>query len=116
MWCCSYSRAQLLGGDGCGCLDGGVTPARQDVGQHAADDGLLSPRDPGWLVVAYSLLSQVTHATTLGCLHTVRFGDDEIWHGNELSPELMALSLDVTCIASAYLIGHSLLILTELSP
>lgn len=76
----------------------------------------VGPRDPGWLVVAYSLLSQVTHATTLGCLHTVRFGDDEIWHGNELSPELMALSLDVTCIASAYLIGHSSLILTELSP
>lgn len=79
-------------------------------------DFAVGPRDPGWLVVAYSLLSQVTHATTLGCLHTVRFGDDEIWHGNELSPELMALSLDVTCIASAYLIGHSSLMLTELSP
>lgn len=74
------------------------------------------PGDPGALVVAYSLLSQVTHATTLGCMHTVRFGDDEIWHGNELSPELMALSLDVTCTASAYLIGHSSLMLTELSP
>lgn len=74
------------------------------------------PRDPGWVVVAYSLLSQVTHATTLGCLHTVRYDDDDdIWHGNELSPELLALSLDVACIGGAYLIGHSALVLTELS-
>lgn len=73
------------------------------------------PRDPGWVVVAYSLLSQVTHATPLGCLHTVRFGDDQVWYGNELSPELLALSLDITCIASAFLIGHSSLVLTELS-
>lgn len=74
------------------------------------------PREPGWIVVAYSLLSQVTHATTLGCLHTVRFGADQTWHGNELSPELLALSLDVTCLASAFLIGHSSLVLTDLSP
>lgn len=74
------------------------------------------PRDPGWVVVAYSLLSQVTHATTLGCLHAVRYDDDEdIWHGNELSPELLTLSLDVACIGGAYLIGHSALMLTELS-
>lgn len=74
------------------------------------------PRNPGWLVVAYSLLSQVTHATTLGCLHTVSYDDHAgIWRGNELSPELMALALDVACIGGAYLIGHSALVLTELS-
>jgi hypothetical protein len=74
------------------------------------------PRDPGWLVVAYSLLSQVTHATSLGSLHTVRFGKDGAWRINELTPELVALSLDVTCLASAFLIGHSSLILTDMSP
>lgn len=73
------------------------------------------PRDPGWLVVAYSLLSQVTHATALGCMHTVRFGDDGTWHINQLTPELLALSLDVSCLASAYLIGHSSIVITELS-
>ena len=31
------------------------------------------------------------------------------------APELMALSLDVACISGAYLIGHSALMLTELS-
>lgn len=73
------------------------------------------PRDPGWLGLAYSLLSQITHATTLGSLHTVRFSADRKWHINELTPEMLALSLDVTCMASAYLIGHSALILTELN-
>lgn len=73
------------------------------------------PRDPGWVVVAYSLLSQVTHATTLGCLHTVTYDDEGVWNGGELSPELMALSLDLACIGGAYLIGHSALMLTELN-
>lgn len=72
-------------------------------------------RDPGWLRVAYSLLSQVTHATSLGSLHTIYFGEDEKWYINELTPEMLALSLDVACIASGYLIGHSSLILTEIS-
>ena len=71
--------------------------------------------DAGWLVVAYSLLSQVTHATSLGSLHTVHYGDDQTWQMNEISPELLALSLDVTCLASANLIGHSSLILTDIS-
>lgn len=73
-------------------------------------------REPGWLVAAYSLLSQVTHATTLGSLHTVRFGDEDGWRINQLTPELLALALDVTCIGSAHLIGHSALILTNMSP
>jgi hypothetical protein len=73
------------------------------------------PGNPGWVVVAYSLLSQVTHATTLGSLHTVRSGDDETWHGNELSPEFVALSLDLACLGGAFRIGHSALVLCELS-
>jgi hypothetical protein len=81
------------------------------------DFGVVTqPDDPGWLVVAYSLLSQVTHATTLGALHTVRVNNDQTLSANELTPEVMALSLDVSCMASAFLIGHSSLILTNLSP
>jgi hypothetical protein len=72
-------------------------------------------REPGWLSLAYSLLSQITHATTLGSLHTVRVDPMEKWRINELSPELIALSLDVSCTASAYLIGHSSMILTNIS-
>lgn len=86
-----------------------ITSLLRDFGEAT------QPRDPGWLVVAYSLLSQVTHATTLGSLHTVRVGYDGTWYINELTPELLALSLDVTCIASAYLIGHSSLMLTDIS-
>lgn len=66
-------------------------------------------------MVAHSLLSQVTHTTTLGSLHTVRFSDDGTVFINKLSPALVALSLDVTCMASAYLIGHSSLIFTDIS-
>jgi hypothetical protein len=32
-----------------------------------------------------------------------------------LSTEMLALSLDVACMASAYLIGHSTLVLTDLA-
>lgn len=71
--------------------------------------------EPGWLEVAYSLLSQVTHSTPIGLLHTIRRRDGG-WHGNEISPEMLALALDVTCLGSAYMIGHSALILTNLSP
>ncbi|SDH40987.1 hypothetical protein SAMN05216553_12134 [Lentzea fradiae] len=60
--------------------------------------------EPGWLEVAYSLLSQITHSTPIGQLHTVRFRNG-IWHGNELSPEMLALTLDVACIGSAHIIG-----------
>jgi hypothetical protein len=74
------------------------------------------PREPGWLVAAYSLLSQVTHATALGSLHTVQFEADGTVGISGLTPELLALSLDVSCMASAYLIGHSSLILTDISP
>jgi hypothetical protein len=70
--------------------------------------------EPGWLEVAYSLLSQITHSTPVGHLHTVRFKNGE-WFGNELSPEMQALALDVACLASAHMIGLSALILTDLS-
>ncbi|WEK12324.1 MAG: hypothetical protein P0Y48_07470 [Candidatus Microbacterium phytovorans] len=72
------------------------------------------PREPGWLRVAYSLLSQVTHATPLGALHTIHFASRDSLETNVLTPELVALALDVTCMASAYLIGHSTLILTDI--
>jgi hypothetical protein len=70
--------------------------------------------EPDWLEVAYSLLSQVTHSTPIGLLHTIRVRNGE-WRGNEISPEMLALALDVTCLGSASMIGHSALILTNLS-
>lgn len=70
--------------------------------------------EPGWLEVAYSLLSQITHSTPIGHLHTVRFRDG-IWHGNELSPEMLSLALDTACLGSAHLIGLSAVILTDMS-
>ncbi len=69
--------------------------------------------EPGWLELAYSLLSQATHATPLGILHTVRANGDE-WQGNTISPELLALALDVACLSSAELLGTATLVLTGL--
>ncbi|MGI5133182.1 hypothetical protein ACQEVB_40725 [Pseudonocardia sp. CA-107938] len=62
--------------------------------------------EPGWLEVAYSLLSQIVHSTSLGHLHTVQFRDG-IWHGNELTPEMLGLTLDAACLGSAHLLGLS---------
>jgi hypothetical protein len=70
--------------------------------------------EPGWLEMAYSLLSQITHSTPVGHLHTVRFSNGT-WLGNELSPEMQALALDVACLGSAHLIGLSAAVLTDLS-
>jgi hypothetical protein len=67
--------------------------------------------EPGWLEVAYSLLSQITHSTAIGHLHVVRVRAGE-WSGNELSPEMLGLALDTACLASARLIGISALLLT----
>lgn len=70
--------------------------------------------EPGWIEVAYSLLSQVTHSTPIGHLHTVRFQNGML-HGNELSPEMLSLGLDTACLGSAHLIGLSAVILTDMS-
>jgi hypothetical protein len=69
-------------------------------------------RESGWLEVAYSLLSQITHSTPIGQLHTVRVRDG-VWHGNELSPEMLALVLDVSCLGSAHVIGTGARVLTD---
>jgi hypothetical protein len=71
--------------------------------------------EPGWLVVAYSLLSQITHSTPLGLLHSVR-PIATGFRGGGLSPEMLALALDVTCLASASLLRHSALVLTDAAP
>ena len=70
--------------------------------------------EPGWLDVAYSLLSQITHSTPIGHMHTMRVRDG-IWHGGELTPEMLALTLDTACLASAHLIGLSTMVLTNMS-
>ncbi|SCK09493.1 hypothetical protein [Streptomyces sp. WMMB 322] len=67
--------------------------------------------EPGWLVVAYSLLSQVTHSTPIGYLHMVRQRSGQP-HIGDISPEMLALTLDAACLSSAELLGMSTAILT----
>ncbi|KOX30425.1 hypothetical protein ADL07_19590 [Streptomyces sp. NRRL F-4707] len=62
--------------------------------------------EPGWLPVAYSLLSQVTHSTPIGLTHMARFLDGTLY-AHEPSPEMLALALDTACLASARLLGTS---------
>ncbi len=83
------------------------------IGSMLREMGTPYP-EPGWLEVAYSLLSQITHSTSIGHLHTVRFYDG-VWHGNELSPEMLSLTLDTACLGSAHLIGLSAVLLTDMS-
>ncbi|MFC7812226.1 hypothetical protein [Streptomyces olivaceus] len=68
--------------------------------------------EPGWLPVAYSLLSQVTHSTPIGLVHMARY-QDSVLHAQDISPEMLALALDVACLGSARLIGLSSLLLTH---
>lgn len=68
--------------------------------------------EPGWICVAYSLLSQVTHSTPVGHLHMARYRNGTL-HGNAISPELLGLTLDVTALGSARLLGMSSLLLTK---
>jgi hypothetical protein len=70
--------------------------------------------EPGWLDVAYSFLSQVTHSTAIGQMHTIRVRDG-VWHGAELTSEMLALALDTACLASAQVIGLSAVLLTDMS-
>ncbi|MER7921505.1 MULTISPECIES: hypothetical protein [unclassified Streptomyces] len=68
--------------------------------------------EPGWLPVAYSLLSQVTHSTPIGLTHMVRYRHETL-SAHDISPEMLALTLDVACLGSARLLGMSGLLLTQ---
>ncbi|MFF6835913.1 hypothetical protein ACFY84_29375 [Streptomyces sp. NPDC012438] len=68
--------------------------------------------EPGWLPVAYSLLSQVTHSTPIGLVHMARYRDGTL-SAHDISPEMLALALDVACLGSARLLGMSSLMLTQ---
>ncbi|WP_163508186.1 hypothetical protein [Fodinicola acaciae] len=70
--------------------------------------------EPGWLQVAYTLLSQTTHSTPVGLLHAVRVRGG-LLEGNELSVEMLGLTLDVACLGSAVLIGHAAVLITDVS-
>lgn len=74
-----------------------------------------SARDPRWLETTYSMLSQITHATPLGYLHSVRHVDGE-WIPNELSLEVLALSIDAAALGSTHLLGLMGLMLDNVSP
>ena len=71
--------------------------------------------DPNWLEVAYKVLSQVTHATPLGYLHCLRYVDGE-WIPNQLSVEMLALSLDVTATGGGYLLGTMDVLFNDVAP
>jgi hypothetical protein len=66
----------------------------------------------GWMEVAYSLLSQVTHSTPIGHLHMIRVRGGE-FQSCVISPELLGLTLDVACLGSAHLLGTSSFLLTH---
>lgn len=71
--------------------------------------------EPGWLSVAYSLLSQATHSTPMGVLHLVTIREETV-HLGEPSPEMLSLALDVACLGSAHLLGLGAVLLTHASP
>lgn len=71
--------------------------------------------EPGWLEAAYTLLSQVTHPTPLGYLHCLNYVD-EAWLPNELSSEMLALTLDAASLGSAHCVSIAGLMLNDLSP
>ncbi|MFC5919143.1 hypothetical protein, partial [Streptomyces pulveraceus] len=68
--------------------------------------------EPGWLPVAYSLLSQVTHSTPIGLTHMARYRRGTL-SAHDISPEMLALTLDTACLGSARLLGMSGLLLTQ---
>lgn len=71
--------------------------------------------EPGWLSVAYSLLSQVTHSTPIGVLHLLTNREETV-HLGEATPEMLGLALDVACLSSAHLLGLGAVFLTHGSP
>lgn len=83
------------------------------VSSMLADLGAPFP-EPGWLQVAYSLLSQGTHTTPIGLMHNIRW-TGQTWNANYISPEMLGLALDVTALSTAVLIGHANLVFTEMS-
>ncbi|MEV6021755.1 hypothetical protein [Streptomyces sp. NPDC052036] len=68
--------------------------------------------EPGWIPVAYSLLSQVTHSTPVGIVHMTRYREG-VLSAHDISPEMLSLALDVACLGSARLLGISGLLLSQ---
>lgn len=94
-----------------------IAKNRQPIPTVAAMLRSFSEQDeePRWLEAAYALLSQVTHPTPLGYLHCLRYVD-EAWLPNELSSEMLALTLDVASLGSAHCVSITGLMLNDLSP
>ncbi|WP_142057746.1 hypothetical protein [Pseudarthrobacter sp. B4EP4b] len=57
--------------------------------------------EPGWVELAYKLLSNGVHATPLGMLHTISGYYDSVPASQWCSPEMMALALDTACLGAA---------------
>lgn len=68
--------------------------------EHLLDLGSGYP-EPAWLSIAYSLLSQVVHATPLGDLHLQARRDSDV---TRLSHEMTALAADAACTGVATIV------------
>ncbi len=92
-----------------------ITPGRQKLPDVASMVRHMSHDLSGneWMELAYSLLSQVTHTTPLGLLHSVRFERGQLKIG-ETSREMTALSLDVLCLAGTRILSTAGFLLRDL--
>lgn len=68
--------------------------------EHLLDLGSGYP-EPAWFSIAYSLLSQVVHATPLGDLHLQARRDSDV---TRLSHEMTALAADAACTGVATIV------------
>ena len=71
--------------------------------QCLANIRVVGPEGPGWLITAYSVLSQVTHQTPLGVIHGYH-NDGTGRSAGWLSPPMEALAIDTAATAAARLL------------
>ena len=92
-----------------------ITPGRVPIPSITEMLHQLSAQypEPGWMTVAYSLLSQATHATPLGDLHLIGVDDRGMLSGGTISNEILGLSVDTACTSSAVILGLSALLFSE---
>jgi hypothetical protein len=84
----------------CGRFDSHKAPTLDEVWDAASTPS----RGIGgsWTRLAYSLLSQATHHTPMGALHTVELEGSTVVSGS-VSPQFEALSLDAGCLGAVWL-------------
>lgn len=93
-----------------------IAPSRTPIPSVASmlQDLGAGSEQANWLEATYALLSQITHATSLGHLHCLRYLGGK-WIPNHLSVEMFALVLDAAALGSAHLIGIMGLLFNDVS-